>query len=318
MSERSLLALATNVTSACSKFQAVLADEPQAASAPQPSGCQHPSVLALTQLLREHEELLSRLSSSNHNHSNEQHVVRTDEHRDIATVVAKRERVMAQGLNALGSIAVSMRAVLDDVGELVPPDNQYLPSVQELLVYGHRLRYTTFASMGLYSGEPAPQQLHFDHAALWERALAERHQGMAGAAAAEAGAATAPVEPRAEAACRTLLENLVAAGWTPDAGFPEPVLEFLSDMPGAMDVLRTLVEQRFFGGGGGAAASGAAAAPLPQLPAHAERAGVVAAAAPPPANPSSRLVRELMLDEDSDEGGGSSSSGFTSTEDEVD
>ncbi|GIL90207.1 hypothetical protein Vretimale_16376 [Volvox reticuliferus] len=307
MSNKPLHILSSNVTAACASFQAVLSDELNAASAQQLPAVPHPSVVALSVLIREHEELLLRLNS------NDQLGARMEDQAEAANVAMKRKRVLTQALDALGSIAISMRAVLDDVEELVPPDNGYLPSVKELLAFGHRLRYTTFATMGLYSGEPAPQQLHFDHAALWERALAERHQSMAAAATTAAEpAAAAPVDPRAEAACRTLLDNLVAAGWTPDAGFPEPVLSFLSDMPGALDVLRRLVEERFFGGEKvGEGAAPAAAPPPPQA--------ARAAAAPPAtaANPSSRLVRELMLDEDTDEGGDSSSE-YTTTEDEAD
>ncbi|GLC39057.1 hypothetical protein PLESTB_001288800 [Pleodorina starrii] len=313
MSEKPLHVLVANVTAACSRFQAVLADEPHSVSAPQPPASQHPSVVALTQLLREHEELLLRLSSNDQPGGG-----RGDDQAEAANVAAKRERVLTQGLNALGFIAVTMRAVLDDVGELAPADNGYLPNVQEILSYGHRLRYTTFATMGLYSGEPAPQQLHLDHAALWERALAERHQQMAANAAAAGGAAAAaaaaeaaaevPVDPRAEAACRALLDNLVAAGWTPEAGFPEPVLAFLSDMPGALDVLRRLGEERFSGKSGGQGEQAAAPPPPPARKAP---------AAAPAADPSSRLVRELMLDEDSDDGGGRSSE-YTTTEDESD
>ncbi|GFR48687.1 hypothetical protein Agub_g10642 [Astrephomene gubernaculifera] len=311
MCDKPLHVLAANVTAACAKFQAALAD-----GAPQsvmPSSAPHPSVAALEILLREQQQLVARLKSG------EQSNVQAEDKAEVAMLAAKRERVLEQGLHALGAVAVSMRAVLDDVEELVPVDNGYLPSVQELLSYGHRLRYTTFATTGLYSGEPAPQQLHFDHAALWERALAERHQQMAAAAAATAGAANgAPtaspaveVDPRAEAACRTLLNKLVEAGWTPQAGFPEPVLAFLSDMPGALDVLRRLVEERFFGGvagagtGAAAEASGAAAAAAPPPPRP-------AAATAAPANAASRLVRELMLDEDTDEEG--SSSDYTTSE----
>ncbi|GLI71505.1 hypothetical protein VaNZ11_016726 [Volvox africanus] len=306
MSDKPLHILLANVTSACSRFQSVLSDGLHAAPMQQLPASQHPSVAALSNLICEHEELLARLNT------NDQLVVKTDDQAEAANVAMKREQVLTQALSALGSISISMRAVLDDVEELVPPDNGYLPSVQELLAFGHRLRYTTFATMGLYSGEPAPQQLHFDHAALWERALAERHQSMAAtAASAPEPVPAAPVDPRAEAACRTLLDNLVAAGWTPDAGFPEPVLSFLSDMPGALDVLRRLVEERFFGG----EKLGAAVAPPPPPPLQAARV----AAAPPAtaANPSSRLVRELMLDEDTDEGGDSSSE-YTTTEDEAD
>ncbi|GIL59527.1 hypothetical protein Vafri_14284 [Volvox africanus] len=309
MSDKPLHILSANVTSACSRFQSVLSDELHAAPAQQLPATQHPSVLALSNLISEHEELLVMLNA------NDQLVARTEDQAEAANVAMKRERVLTQALSALGSISISMRAVLDDVEELVPPDNGYLPSVQELLAFGHRLRYTTFATMGLYSGEPAPQQLHFDHAALWERALTERHQSMAATAAtAPEPAAAAPVDPRAEAACRTLLDNLVAAGWTPDAGFPEPVLSFLSDMPGALDVLRRLVEERFFGGE--KVDAGAAAQQQPPQP-QPQPARVAAAAPATAANPSSRLVRELMLDEDTDEGGDSSSE-YTTTEDEAD
>ena len=177
-----------------------------------------------------------------------------------------------------------------------PPHPAPPCTLQELLAYGHRLRYTTFATTGLFAGEPAPQQLHLDHAALWERALAERHAAMATAAAPTAAggrgngggrgaegcgggawgrgrqgvvlggmgpgpgmlwlyafaftcpgghaactrteskhvlhmcintlvhallaygrnALSEPADPATEAACASLLENLVAAGWSPE------------------------------------------------------------------------------------------------------
>lgn len=184
------------------------------------------------------------------------------------------------------------------------------------------LRGCTYINL-IYHHHPGPTppsliltQLHLDHSALWERALAERHSAMAAAAGAGVGAASpqVPVDPRAEAACRTLLENLVQAGWTPDSGFPEPVLQFLGDMPGALDVLRRLVEERFFG----AKPPPAVAAAGASLKMSATAVETPTPPPPPAANPSSRLVRELMLDEDSDEGGGGdSSSEYTTTEDDT-
>ncbi|KAG2446853.1 hypothetical protein HYH02_008010 [Chlamydomonas schloesseri] len=242
---------------------------------------------------------------------------------ELVAAAGKRERVLGAGLQALGALASSLRGVLDDVAELAPEDNGYTPSVKELLEYGHRLRYTTFATTGLFAGEPAPQQLHLDHAALWERALAERHAAMAAAAAP---ASAEPADPATEAACVSLLENLVAAGWSPEQGFPEPVVAFLSDMPGAMDVLRRLVEVHFAPAGAAAAgaadaaaagaAAGVAAAPAPAaaaLTAAPPPAAASAAAAAAAANPASRLVHQLMLDEDSDDDG--SGSEYTTTED---
>ncbi|KAG2486824.1 hypothetical protein HYH03_014507 [Edaphochlamys debaryana] len=335
MAEAPLQALAASVSAACASFQASLFNEPHGAepgapgllggASSQPSAS-FASVTALTQLLREHQELIARLSVDPGPASAGRG---EPEHAELATVAAKRERVLTQGLTALGAVAVSMRAVLDDVEELAPEDNGYQPSVKELLALGHRLRYTTFATTGLYAGEPSPQQLHFDHATLWERALAERHQAMASsahggppglggdaAAAAGAGAAVVVVDPRAEAACATLLKNLVDAGWTPDAGFPEPVLAFLSEMPGAVEVLRRLVEERFFGGGAGAGGAGAGGGVEGAEGAGAAGAGAGGVGAggqqqaqaqqqqqaeAKPANPASRLVNKLLLDEDSDE-----------------
>jgi hypothetical protein len=124
MSEKPLYVLATNITAACSRFQAMLSDDSPADAAVTSMSAQHPSVVALTQLLREHEELLGRLSN------NEQGCQGGEEHVEIANVARKRERVLMQGLDALETVAVSMRAVLDDVEELVPADNGYLPNVQ--------------------------------------------------------------------------------------------------------------------------------------------------------------------------------------------
>ncbi|KXZ50078.1 hypothetical protein GPECTOR_18g56 [Gonium pectorale] len=309
MGDRPLHVLASGVSAACAKLQASLADDVQPASTHATTTCgQHPSVAALADLIREHQELLARLNSS-------EAPARTDERAEVAAVAAKRERVLAQGLNALGAMAVSMRAVIDDVAELAPADNGYLPTVQELVAFGHRLRYTTFATTGLYSGEPAPQQLHFECASLWEHK--QRAEAAAAAAAAAGGpSAPPPVDPRAEAACRTLLDNLIPTGWVPSHGLPEPVVVVLSDMPGAIDFLNWLVEERF-GGGVGApaavaqppdAATGAAGVPqaaeAPALPVAAAAAAArsVATAAPPaaPVNPSQKLA--LMLDDDSEEG----------------
>lgn len=54
-----------------------------------------------------------------------------------------------------------MRAVLDDVHLQAPTlENGHIPSVDEVLQYGHRIRFSTFAHAGIFSGETAPQPLH--------------------------------------------------------------------------------------------------------------------------------------------------------------
>ncbi len=166
------------------------------------------------------------------------------------------------------------------------------PFPQELLSYGHRLRYTTFATTGLYSGEPAPQQLHLDHAGLWERALAERHQAMAASRGGPAGAAA--VDPRAEEACRMLLDNLCNTGWLPQHGFPEPVLAFLGDMPGALDVLNRLVSERFGG-------EQQQQQQQQQQEQQQEKQTAAVQQQQQPQTATARLVRDLMLDDDSEE-----------------
>lgn len=127
MSNQPLQVLAANVAAACSRFQKLISDGHQASSSSNLSTTQHQSVFALTELLREHEELISRLNSCN---LNDHTGGRTDDQAEFTIVAAKRERVLTQGLDALGSIAISMRAVLDDVRELAPADNGYLPTVQ--------------------------------------------------------------------------------------------------------------------------------------------------------------------------------------------
>lgn len=284
------------VKAKCNGFQTSL----QSGNAAE-TGSQHPSLQNLRELLDAHAELLARLTS-------EPPATSSDDVRELLAVSQARERCLGEGLAALGSVALSMRAVLDDVEELMPADSGYLPNVQELLSYGHRLRYTTFATTGLYSGEPAPQQLHFDHAGLWERALAERHQAMAAARGGPAGAAA--VDPRAEEACRMLLDNLCNTGWLPQHGFPEPVLAFLGDMPGALDVLNRLVSERF--GGEQQQPQQAQAQAQKQEPQE-QQAAAVQQQQQQPQTATARLVRDLMLDEESEED--DDDSDYTSDED---
>lgn len=106
------------VKAKCNGFQTSL----QSGNAAE-TGSQHPSLQNLRELLDAHAELLARLTS-------EPPATSSDDVRELLAVSQARERCLGEGLAALGSVALSMRAVLDDVEELMPADSGYLPNVQ--------------------------------------------------------------------------------------------------------------------------------------------------------------------------------------------
>ncbi len=107
-----------SVKTKCLGFQTALQPENEAET-----GSQHPSLQSLRDLLEQHADLLAKLTC-------ESPTTTADDVKELLAVSQARERCLSEGLTALGSVALSLRAVLDDVEELMPADSGYLPNVQ--------------------------------------------------------------------------------------------------------------------------------------------------------------------------------------------
>lgn len=221
----------------------------------------------------------------------------SEELEEQQALAARRERVFGQALQALHTVATSMRSVLDDVSEGMPQNNGYVPTLGEIVMLGHHVRYTTFASMGLYSGEPAPQKPHFDASTLWE------HHGSEQVRLARQAEAVPATDPAAAAAVQMFLEGLLQAGWAPDQGIPDYMLEGLSMIaPGALSILQHMVEARF---GLQLGAPGPPGAPPITAPQTGDPQALTAQQQRPvqhqPQSQAAKLASNLFLDDDDDD-----------------
>ena len=308
--------LSQELAACCKALQRQL-QEPTSSHAPHTSSQAEPcgAVPTLQDALRLHGEVLELLSCMQQQaasmapapqHDTDQHAAaqgpsvvgedRSEELEEQQALAALRERVLRQALQPLHTVATSMRAVLDDVSEGLPQNNGYVPTLGEIVVLGHSLRYTTFASMGLFSGEPAPQKPHFDASTLWE------HHGSEQARLAQQAEAAPAIDPAAEAAVGMFLEGLLQTGWAPDQGIPDYMLEGLSMIaPGALSILQHMVEARF-GLQLSAAAPPSASTTAPPAMSGEQRAPTSQQQRQQqPQSQAAKLASKLFLDDDDDE-----------------
>lgn len=192
------------------------------------------------------------------------------------------ERRTEQALDALlpatDQLAQAVRSSLDNAHLLLAQHPPLETSPREVLSYAHKLRYTTFASLGVLPGQPpAPQ--------VWDMRASKLYALQAAAAAAEEAATRVPaaVEAKRQA------PEAPPAQLQPPVSLPPMPADWQPGMPVPLDLDLLKIPDGW--------QPGDPIPGLPPLPAAGpieQQLPAAAAAAPPAAAPAA--VRELHMD----------------------